>query len=258
MTDGSGQGDLNQFEAAVTFFYDKFHTKETNHFDLLGLSKTATHREIEAAYKKYSEEFSVNRVAMITDPVIRKKGDFLISRGKMAYETLVDFKKRADYEKRGFKEASEVEVEEDIEEKAKIIYKKAKSLKTMKDYDRAVRAMEEAIKLDDSKPAYYLMLGLCQSQVPDKKREAEKNLQKAADMESWNAEPFAALGMLFYSERLVKRAETYFRKALELEPKHALAKAKLEEIAGPVKNPLDTAKETLGKYLPSLFGKKKK
>lgn len=258
MTDGTGQGDLKQFEAAVNFFYDKFHTKETNHFDLLGINQTATHREIEAAYQNYAQEFSIDRVSLISDPVIRKKGDFLISRGKQAYETLIDFQKRGEYEKRGFKEASEIEVEEDVEEKAKIIYKKAKSLKTMKDYVRAVKAMEEAIKLDDTKPAYYLMLGLCQSQIPEKKREAEKSLQKAAEMESWNAEPFAALGMLFYSERLIKRAESYFRKALELEPKHALARAKLDEIVGPEKKPLDAAKETLGKFLPSLFGKKKK
>jgi tetratricopeptide (TPR) repeat protein len=171
---------------------------------------------------------------------------------------LTDYKKRGEYEKRGFRdEIPKEELEEDDEEKAKIIYKKAKSLKTMKDYDRAIKAMKEAIRLDATKPAYYLLLGLCQSQVPEYKRDAEKNLQKAAEMESWNAEPQAALGMLFYSERLNKRAEIYFRKTLELEPKHALARAKLEEIAGPERKPLDVVQQKLGKYLPSLFGKKK-
>ncbi|MCP5106154.1 MAG: tetratricopeptide repeat protein, partial [bacterium] len=183
---------------------------------------------------------------------------FLISRGKLAYETLIDFQKRGEYEKRGFRDTIPAdEIDEDVEEKAKIIYKKAKSLKTMKDYTRAAQAMQEAVRLDAKKPAYYLLLGLCQSQIPEYKRDAEKNLQKAADMESWNAEPYAALGMLFYSERLVKRAETYFRKALELEPKHALARQKLDLIAGPDKNPLDAVQKKLGKLLPSIFGKKK-
>lgn len=257
MSNGAEQADIKEFEAAVNFFYDKFNTQSTNHFELLGLTQQSTHREIEAAYQKYAAEFSVARVAQLTDPVVRKKGDFLIQRGKMAYDTLVDFQKRAAYEKRGFKEESEVVVEEDDEEKAKTIYLKAKSLKTMKDYHRAALAMEEAIKLDDKKPAYYLMLGMCQTNVPELKRKAEQNLLKASQMESWNAEPYAALGMLFYSERLVKRAETYFRKALELEPGHALAKAKLTEIVGPEVKPLDVAKKQLGKLLPSLFGKKK-
>ncbi len=186
----------------------------------------------------------------------RKKGDFLIERGKKAYEILIDYEKRAAYEQRGFKD-DEVEVEEDLEEKAKVIYKKAKSLKAMKDFGRAVQAMEEAIKLDATKPGYYLLLGLCQSQIPSLKREAEKNLQKAAEMEEWNAEPFAALGMLFYSERLVKRAESYFRKALELEPGHELARSKLNLIAGPESKPMDKVGNTLKKILPTFFGKKK-
>lgn len=257
MTDGSQQGDTLELESAINFFYDKFSKAGVTHFDLLGLAKTATHRELEAAYQKYSEEFSADRIAKITDPEVRKKGDFLLSRGQQAYETLSNFQKRAAYEKAGFREPSEIVVEENDEEKAKIIYKKAKTLKTMKDYTRAVMAMEEAVKLDPKKPDYYLMLGLCQSQLPDKKRLAEQNLQKAASMEAWNAEPQAALGMLFYSEKLVKRAEVYFRKAIELDPKHAVARAKLAEIVGPQRNTMDVVQEKLGKYLPSLFGKKK-
>lgn len=257
MTDGSQQVDTLELESAINFFYDQFSKPGVTHFDLLGLSHSATHREIEAAFKKYSEEFSPERIALITNPEVRKKGNFLITRGRAAYDTLIDFQKRGAYEKAGFREPSEIVVEDTDEEKARIIYKKAKSLKTMKEYKKAVMAMEEAVKLDTKKPDYYLLLGLCQSQIPDKKRDAEKNLQKAASMEAWNAEPQVALGMLFYSEKLVKRAETYFRKALELDPKHTLARTKLEEIVGPERNALDMVQEKLGKYLPSLFGKKK-
>lgn len=257
MTDGSQQGDTLELESAINFFYDKFSKAGVTYFDLLGLSKTATHREIEAAYEKYSKEFSPDRISLITNPEVRKKGNYLLTRGQQAYETLVDFQKRGAYEKAGFREPSEIVVEENDEEKAKVIYKKAKTLKTMKDYTRAVIALEEAIKLDAKKADYYLLLGLCQSQIPDKKRAAETSLQKAATMESWNAEPQAALGMLFYSERLVKRAEIFFRKALELDPKHAVARAKLDEIVGPERKPMDVVQEKLGKFLPSIFGKKK-
>ena len=256
MTNGSQQDDMKELAAAINFFYDKFKSKETNHFELLGLSKNATHKEIEAAYKTYSEEFSTERIASITDLELGRKGDFLVNLGKKAYETLVDYKKRGEYEKRGFRDISPDDNKEDDEERAKSIYKKAKSLKVMKDYAKAARAMEEAIKMDPDKPPYYLLLGLCQSQVPEFKRDAEKNLQKAAELESWNAEPFVALGMLFYSERLYKRAEPYFRKALELEPKHALARSKLIEIAGPEKKPLEEIHKKLKKYLPSIFDRK--
>jgi tetratricopeptide (TPR) repeat protein len=102
---------------------------------------------------------------------------------------------------------------------------------------------------------------LCQSELPSMKRQAEQNLSKAAAMEPWNAEHVAALGMLFYSERLFKRAEGFFRKALELEPTHDLARKKLAEITGPEKNFVDLIKEKgeklLKKVLPSFFDRKK-
>jgi tetratricopeptide (TPR) repeat protein len=90
------------------------------------------------------------------------------------------------------------------------------------------------------------------------KHKAETSLLKATEMESWNAEPYAELGMLFYSERLYKRAEGYFRKALELEPSHTVARKKLEEIVGPEIKPMEKVQKTLGKVFPSFFGKKKK
>ncbi len=255
----SGNDGLLELQSAIDFFYGKFSTADANYFDLLGLAKTATHKEIETAYKRYSAEFSPQRIAEITDPEVRKKGDFLINKGKRAYEILVDFNKRAVYEKQGYRDINpEDEKEDDDEEKAKALYKNAKSHKTMKKFDIAVKIMNEAVRLDPTKPAYYLMLGMCQTQIPELKRDAEKNLQKASEMESWNAEPFAALGMLFYSERLVKRAETYFRKALEIEPKHQLAQAKLREIAGPESKPMDAVHKQLKKFLPTLFGGKKK
>lgn len=258
MTNGSQEADLLELEAAINFLYDTFAGKTPNHFELLGLSTTATQKEIENAYQKYSTEFSPQRIATLSDPETRKKGNSLIARGKQAYEILIDFKKRAEYEKRGFRDPSPADIpEENDEEKAKNIFKKAKSFKTIKDYDKAIRALKEAIKLDPTKPAYFLMLGTCQVQFPQYKKEAEQNLQKAADLEPWNAEPFFELGMLFYSERLMKRAETFFRKALEQEPNHNQARIKLEAIVGPEKTFLDVTQEKLGKFLPSIFGKKK-
>lgn len=252
------QADLIELEAAINFIFNQLQQKKLNHFELLGINVNATQKEIETAYAKYSQEFSVDRIAHILDPDTRKKGTILIERGKLAYSILTNFEQRGLYEKRGFRDPSpEDEKTDDAEEIAKQYFKKAKSLKTMKDFPKAIKVLEEAIKLDPAKPAYYLMLGMCQGQFPDLKRNAEKSLLKAAEMESWNAEPFAALGMLFYSEKLLKRAESYFRRALELEPRHQLARQKLDEIVGPEQSTLDVVQDKIKKIFPSFFGKKK-
>ena len=247
------------FKSAVDFFYDTVKGKGLNYYELLGIPTNATHKDIVAAYKKYSEEFSEAKVAAVSDMELKKKARFLVDLGKRAYEVLIDFKKRGQYEKLGFQDVDPESLKEvDPEEKAREIYRKAKTLYNQKNYPLAIKALDEAIAMDPKKPDYYLLLGMSQTQIPDQKRKAEGNLQKAAELESWNAEPFAALGMLFYSERLFNRAEGYFRKALELEPSHALSRKKLEEIVGPQVKALDKVQEKLGKVFPSFFGKKKK
>jgi uncharacterized protein HemY len=66
-------------------------------------------------------------------------------------------------------------------------------------------------------------------------------------MEPWNADPMFALGQLYKSENLTKKAKAYFEKALELNLDHTLAGKAMDEFIG------------MGdkKSLFSLFGKKK-
>ncbi|MGE5342665.1 MAG: DnaJ domain-containing protein [Candidatus Omnitrophota bacterium] len=259
MTDHQKTAALLEFESAVNAFFTQIKKTNPNYYELLGISTTATQREIEAAYKEYSQEFSPASVALIADPELQKKAQFLIDLGKRAHDVLTDFDKRAQYEKLEFRDVAPESLKElEPGEKAREIYKKAKALYNQKNFSLAVKAMEEAIAFDPHKPDYYHLLGLCQTQIPEWRRKAEVNLKKAAEMETWNAEHQVALGMLFYSEKLYKRAESYFRKALEIEPNHTLAGKKLLEIAGPEKGAMDKIQDQLGKYLPTFFGKKKK
>lgn len=257
--DPGKQDEMAEFEAAVNLFYDKVRTGKMNYFELLGIPANATQRDIENAYKKYSAEFSESRAAMITSPELKMKTDYLVSKGKRAFELLTDFQKRGQYERMGYKDIDPSSLkEEEPSETARKLYQKAKGLFNQKNYAMAVKILEEANKLDPNKPDYLHLLGVCQGKIPELKRKAEQNLLKASELESWNAEHFSALGMLFYSEKLFKRAEGYFQKAVELEPSHSVASKKLLELRGPEVSVMDKAKETLGKILPTFFGKKKK
>jgi tetratricopeptide (TPR) repeat protein len=92
--------------------------------------------------------------------------------------------------------------------------------------------MEEAIRNDANKAPYYLLLGLAQSNIPNLRRVAEKSFQKVIELEPWNPEPYAALGLLFQYEKMDKRAENFFKKALAIDPEHNLAKKRLSEMLG--------------------------
>jgi uncharacterized protein HemY len=73
-------------------------------------------------------------------------------------------------------------------------------------------------------------LGLSQSQIPSLAPLAEKNLQKAAEMEPWNADPVFYLGQLYWTENMFKKAEKCFRKALEINMQHTLAAKMIRKI----------------------------
>jgi tetratricopeptide (TPR) repeat protein len=255
-----------EFASTISFFYENVKKKNPNYFELFGIPTNATHKEIETAYQKYNAEFSEHKAATINDPKVIEQLNFLVQLGQRGYEVLTDFKLRGEYEKKGYREIDPDSIkEEDPEETAREIYKRTKTLYTMKNYGLAIKALEEAIQLDPKKADYYLLLGKCQSEVPDQKRKAEVNLQKAAELEAWNPEPIVAMGMLFYSERLFNRAKSYFKKALEIQNDHPVAKKKYAELAGPEEKSIDKMKSQvtdglkkgLGKVFPSIFGKKK-
>jgi tetratricopeptide (TPR) repeat protein len=232
-----------------------------NYFTLLGLTLSATQKEIEAAYHQLADELSRDRLAALGDGETKRKGQALAQQLQRAFQVLSDYGKRGEYEKRGYKEFVAPDAKEDTVEFAKALYRKAVTLFNQKNHQKAIVVVEDAIKNNPAKAEYYLLLGLCQSELPSMKRQAEQNLAKAAAMEPWNAEHVVALGMLFYSERLFKRAEGFFRQALELEPKHELARKKLTEITGPEKNFSEQLKEKGEKLLknafPTFFGRKK-
>jgi tetratricopeptide (TPR) repeat protein len=251
--------EISNFEVKVNFLYDKFKG-DLNHFELLGVAKTAIQKDIEDAYEKFQESFSADKIGRIRQLEVKKKALFIVEKVDHAYRIISDYEKRAEYEKRGYKDAPiEKPREEDAGEKAKSNYQLARSLYAQRAYPMAVSALEEAIRLEPGKAAYHHLLGLCQMKAPGLRHKAEVNLQKAAEIEPWNAEHFAALGMLFYAEKMIRRAESHFRKALQLEPGHALARKKLEEIApSRDKSLASSLQKGLKKVMPTLFDRKKR
>jgi tetratricopeptide (TPR) repeat protein len=250
-----------KLKARIKELQAQLETPGTNYFSLLGLTPTATQKEIETAYRQLADELSSDRLAALGQGETAWKGQEIAKQLQRAFQVISDYKLRGEYEKRGYKEFVPPDAKEDPVEFAKSLYRKALTLFNQKNFQKAILIVEEAIRNNPAKAEYYLLLGLCQSELPQMKRQAEPNLLKAASLEPWNAEHMVALGMLFYSERLFKRAEVFFRKALELEPRHELAGKKLAEITGPEKKLLDRLKERgeklLKKALPSLFDRKK-
>ena len=255
----------NQFpltQEKIAFCLDALKQMQAGSMDfyaLLGLERSATQAQITNAHDHWSRILSSSNLEQIGNNDVRTRMGLFRDTMNRGYAVLSDYEKRAAYEKRGFKEESQLEPqEEDPQEEARQFLRKARTLYAQKKYGTAMVALERAVKLGGERAEYLLLLGLCQSRSPALIRDAEANLQKAAQQESWNAEPLVALGNLFYSERLFKRAESFYRRALSLEPGHEMARRRLKEIAPDTDASLKSSlKSALKKGLPSLFNRKK-
>lgn len=213
--------------------YERLKAKEMDYYELFDLKNSATFNEIKETYYQYAKKFHPDRMGEAANPDLRDKANFVFARINKAFEVLSNEEKRREYDMTGYKEIQNADKKsENLIEKANLYYRKAKTLYSQQRFREAASLMEEVIRNDPGKASYYLLLGLSQSNILNLRRVAEKNFQKVIELEPWNPEPYAALGLLFQSEKLDNRAVSFFRKALAIDPEHELAKKRLSEMTG--------------------------
>ncbi|MCP4218647.1 MAG: hypothetical protein GY765_28695 [bacterium] len=256
----------SDFEAVVNQYYERCFQEKEDYYQLLGVAQTATQKQLTEAYSQKIDTFSREKIESLPAGEIKEKAFYALDRIQHMYKLLADFKKRAKYEKMGNREIDPEDLkEEDPVEKAKENFRVGKSMYSQKQWQMALTAFNYAIELDPTKAAYYLHVGLCQMKSPHLRRDAEKSIKQAIEMEDWNGEHYAALGALYMQEKLNNRAEAQFRKALELDPTNKSAKKGLAAVAPPEDKSIGAliqkykppVMKILRLCLPSIFKRKK-
>jgi tetratricopeptide (TPR) repeat protein len=243
---------------SIEEIYDLHQKMKAGHLNprqLLATRREAAADEIEERYHDYSSKYNPDKINAAPDSTAVLKAKDVFAEIQKAYEML---KKEVENRDPGAgagespvaepPSAAELSGADQIK-LARENFAKANSLYKQKKYFEAATLLEKAIEIDDSRANYFLLLGLCQSKMTATKKMAERNLKRASDMEPWNADPVFALGQLYRSENLMKKAKAYFEKALEINLEHTMAGKAMKDLGG-----LAGGK----KPLFSLFGKKVK
>jgi curved DNA-binding protein CbpA len=124
-----------------------------------------------------------------------------------------------------------------------------------KEYHVAVHLLREAIKLDASRAPYHFHLGVALIRNPRARREADEHLSRAAELDPYNAQIRVKLGMIYKEAGLPKKAESYFRAALQLDPDNRAARREVN--VKKVSNSPDQSiwKSDLGSIAKRIFKK---
>ena len=115
--------------------------------------------------------------------------------------------------------------EPSITERARRLVVKAKSLVMQDRTSEAIRALEQAIKLDGDSPSAYegwMLLGRLRLSNPAWSTRAIEALQVASRLSPHSAEPWALMGELYHRKGFKANAQGCFRRALELDPSVAV------------------------------------
>lgn len=268
--------ELNEQIEIINDLHEKLTNQSIDHYELLELKNTASVSEVKDKYFSFTKRYHPDAVPAAPDSRTLEKSDFIMQQATKAFDTLSDENKKRAYdtgkfmlqkrERESSNKAEDAEPQKAIlnRDKRKIVkpggsyknksrnardlYLKAHSLYEGKQFGEAVLLLEEAVKLDDKRSSYYLLLALSQTRIPSLRPYAEKNLQKVIEMEPWNADPLFYMGQLYWAENLFRKAEKCFRQALEINMEHTLAARMIEKIEDKRKS----------KPLFSVFGSKNK
>jgi curved DNA-binding protein CbpA len=224
--------DYKSITGEVDELYKNLKVNRLDYYELLGVGKKASLKEIQDAYSKLSKKYLPDRIKGAVDSKKQEKINFVFKEIKEAFETLSQEDKKEEYDSGGFqkKEEEEVVSKGDLIKKAKANYLKASLFYKEEKYQEAVDLLKNAVKFDQNKSKYLLLLGLSQSKIPSQRKEAEKNLKRASELEPWNAEPVFALGVMYRKSSAMEKAEACFKKALEINMDYRPATRMMEEI----------------------------
>ena len=153
------KSEIERVISNVNSFYDEIKDRELDHFEFLGIPKTATHKEIEEKFRKFLQEFPPGSDSVIPDPDMKERFNYILNRGRKAFNIISNYEKRAEYEKDGFREKSEIQEEEDPLENAKNLHRKAKALYQRQQLPVAISLLEQSVAIDPKSDSF-LLLGI--------------------------------------------------------------------------------------------------
>jgi len=134
-------------------------------------------------------------------------------------------------------------------------YQQGKARLEHKDYYGAVQLLREAVRLDSGKAPYHFHLGLALMRNPRTRREGEQHLMRAAELDPFNAQIRLRLGLIYKEAGLAKKAESYFREALHIDPENRAALRELKEAGLDRKDQEPLWKSDLGTLAKRIFKK---
>lgn len=247
---GEVEGKLKEDLEEVMRFHQSL--EGLNYYQILNVSSSSTPEKMKKAYFQLARKFHPDLYPRNLPVEIKQKIEDVFDVITKAFRTLSDPTKKEEYDKK--LESPEYLDGREIEHRAEVKFRQAKTLYNQARYEEAYALLREATRLINNKEKYFRLMGMTLAKLAHYAKEAETSYIKAIKLEPWDPENYVALGLLYKKEGLLIRARKQFQRALALDPEHPIAKRELTALEG-----TDKKKKTWRDFFTiDVFTKKKK
>ncbi|GMT47508.1 MAG: hypothetical protein IEMM0007_1074 [bacterium] len=186
--------------------------KSLGYYGILGINEGASEEEIREAFYRVAKEFHPDRFFSLPSDDIKEKINTIFSYATEAYETLSDEANRREYDTslsvKSGKPASK-------DEMAKARFNQGRTLLMIRNYTDAATLFAQAVYFDSSTASYHYYHGLTLSKL-NRFKDAAKAINEAVKLNPQKADYIAELGHVFLMLGFKARAQSSFKRALEL------------------------------------------
>jgi tetratricopeptide (TPR) repeat protein len=201
-------------------------------YEVLSLGPDAAEGEIKAAYHELARKYHPDRFQSSEhSPELRARAEKLFTYVNQAYSTLSDALARAEYDADRTRKDNQLNsalqarssTDTDQEKMVDGLYRAGRIALAKGEFERAVTHLKECVWLRSDIAKYHHYLGVAQSGIPKLRKEAERHLLRALELDSTSLDSFMELGKLYLKVELPKRAAIQFQQALRWDPSNTEA-----------------------------------
>lgn len=200
------------------------------YYEILGVFRTASQKEIKEAYLRLARENHPDRVR---DPAKREEADRLFQKINESYNHLRDEKLRREYDKSLDRALLTPEKE------AEAYYRKGVLHEQAREYAEAIQYYYEAMRLQPNQSSYIISAAAILARDRSKQRQAVELLEKAIVTDPQARQAYVELGALYSRSGLHTRARRVYERALQALGRDAEIKTLLARATAAASGPGD-------------------
>jgi len=197
--------------------------RTATHYELLDVESSATRAEIKRRFYQLARRFHPDH--HMDHPEWTPRLVALMDALTTAYRTLANDKAKKDYDRRLLHQF--VGTPSDAQTNPSEFVEKARECMAEKNYAASILWMHRAIANEPNSSNFRYMLGQCLSAIPEYRREAVEQFEKAIQLDPRNLEAHFYYANLLERMHLPGRAKGHYQRVLELDMNHREAREAL-------------------------------